>query len=99
MMHLACIVDSTPQGARRSAAIALVGLAIVVANLFDRDGVVGDIVLPALGIATLLSSAVAFLAGVVALLREREWSVGTILATLAGAFLCLLMMSELFIQG
>ncbi len=102
------LFDSTPHRTPRFAviaqigavvAIALVALVIVFANFVDREGIVEDVILPVLGVATLLSSVAAFFAGVVALLRERDRSVSTMLATLVGALLGLLMISELFLQG
>lgn len=104
MTQLSRMFDSAPHTSPRYAAIAkigavvaivLVALVIVFANFVDREGVVGDIILPVLGIGTLLSSVAGFLAGGVALLRERDRSVSTILATLAGALFGLLMISEL----
>lgn len=104
MTHPSPTSDSDPHKTFRFGAIAkigavvaivLVALVIVFANFVDREGVVGDLILPVLGIGTLLSSVAGFLAGGVALLRERDRSVSTILATLAGALLGLLMISEL----
>lgn len=54
---------------------------------------------PTLGIATLLGGVGAFLAGVVAMLREHDRSAGTILATVAGALLAWFMVVELFVEG
>jgi hypothetical protein len=82
------------------AALAALGLAIVVGSLgLDRDAMIGTLVFPTLGVMTLLGGAGAFLAGVVAILGQHDRSVGTILATVAGALLGWFMIVELFIEG
>ena len=109
MKHHSLAFDLRPRTAPRFAsiakigaasALALLGLAIVAGSVgLDRESTIGGLVFPTLGIATLLSSAGAFLAGGVAMLREHDRSAGTVLATLAGALLGWFMIVELLIEG
>jgi hypothetical protein len=83
-----------------AAALVLLGLAIVIGSLgLDRDSTIGTLIFPALGIMTLLGGVGAFLAGLVAMLGEHDWSVGNILATIVGALIGWFMIFELFIEG
>src|SRR5688572_2211998 len=109
MKHPLLAFDLPPRTAHRfasvakvgvAAALALLGLAIVVGSLgLDRDSTIGTLIFPALGILTLLGGVGAFLAGVVAILGDHDRSVGTILATVAGALLGWFMLVEMFIEG
>ena len=109
MKHPSLASGVPPRTAHRFASIARIGvatalaprgLAIVVGGLgLDWDGAIGAVIFPTLGVATLLGGLGAFLAGVVAMLGEHDRSVGTILATVAGALLGWFMIVELFIEG
>ncbi len=98
-----------PRTTHRLAPIAKIGvakalaplvLAIAVGSLgLDRESTIGMLTFPTLGVATLLGGVGAVLAGLVAMLGEHDRSVGTILATVAGALLGWFMIVELFIEG
>jgi hypothetical protein len=109
MKYSTLAFGSPPTTARRfasiaklgvAAALALFGLAILAGGLgLDRDGAIGTVIFPTLGVLTLLGGVGAFLAGIIAIFREHDRSVGTILATVAGALVGWFMIVEMFIEG
>jgi hypothetical protein len=108
MKRLSLTFGLSPRMVRRYASIAkfsmavvlaLLGLAIVVGSSgLDRDGTIGTLIFPTLGILTLLGGVGAFLAGVVAMHREHDRSVGTILITIAGGLIGVFMIFEMFLE-
>jgi hypothetical protein len=109
MKHPSVTFDPSSRTYHRFASIAKIGVATALAALvlaitagtlgLNRDGTIGTVVFPTLGVVTLLGGVGAFLAGLLAMLREHDRSGGVIVASVVGALLAWFMIVELFIEG